>query len=255
MNFEIGIGILDIYGQEDIDVCYSTIPEELKAFNTFVASAAKNKPVNDNYRSFGDVPMATLRNWLISQLRINKFKYLFLLHSNQIVSDPEIFQKTIKIAETFGTWVLLGDGKNNLPLEDEETGVTLYASPELNSEFMFILSSIVNNNGYFDERFFNTKDLDVLDYVIRLRKKGVYPPAHYHPNIGDGIRKSYSKIQKIGFKDFPENHRSVGLSYGYFQHKNGYIPGHDEPAGVSQEQLLASLETLQKNYSKPIENA
>lgn len=251
MNDKIGIGIIDIYEQEDLEVCYASIPEELKP-NVFVASATNNTMVNEKYRKYGDVPMATLRNWLLSQMRLNEYKYLFLLHSNQIVDDPKIFENTIRLGEVFGTWVVMGDGKNSLPLEDEESGVTLHASPELNSEFMFILSSIVTNNGYFDERYFNTKDLDVMDYVLKLRKKGVYPPSHYHPTIGEGMKKSYHPIKKIGFKDFPDMHRSVGLSYGYFVHNHKYIPGQNDPAGITQEQLLSFLETLQKNYAKPI---
>jgi hypothetical protein len=253
MNDKIGIGIIDIYEQEDLDVCYASIPEELKP-NVFIVSATNNKPPveTDQYRKYGDVPMATLRNWLLSQFRINEYKYLFLLHSNQIIDDPKIFENTIKLGEVFGTWVVMGDGKNSLPLEDEESGVTLHASPELNSEFMFILSSIISNNGYFDERFFNTKDLDVMDYILKLRKKGVYLPNHYHPTIGSGVKKSFNTIKKIGFKDFPDTHRSVGLSYGYFVHNHKYIPGQNDPAGVTQEQLLTFLETLQKNYAKPI---
>lgn len=251
MRDKIGIGILDIYEQEDLENCYSSLPKELQDA-TFVASATNNKMVNKNHRTYGDVPMATLRNWLISQLRMNDYKYLFLIHSNQIIHDPDIFEKTIKIAESFGTWFILGDGKHSLPLEEEETGVTLYASPELNSEFMFIFSGIISQVGFFDERFYNTKDLDVLDYIIRLREKELYPPAHYNATIGDWTKKSYNKITKIGHKDIPDTHRSVGLSYGYFVHKHKYIPGRDDPAGTTQEQLLKSLETLQKNYAKPI---
>jgi len=249
MNDKIGIGIIDIYEQEDLDSCYSSIPTELKE-NVFVVSSTKNKMVNDQYRVYGEVSMATLRNWLISQFRIKKYKYFFLLHSNQIVDDPNIFENTIKLGEVFGTWFILGDGKHGLPLEDENSGATLYASPELNSEFMFMLSGIISNNGYFDERFYNTKDLDVLDYVIRLRKKGVYLPDNYHPTIGEGLKKSYNSIKRIGHKELPDTHRSVALSYAYFVHNNKYIPGQNDPTGVTQEQLLHSLETLQKNYAK-----
>lgn len=249
MNKEIGIGILDIYEQKDLESCYTSIPENLRE-NVFVASATKNKMVNSNYRQYGEVPMATLRNWIISQLRLNGFKYFFILHSNQIVDNPDIFEKTIKTANVFGTWFMLGDGIKSLPLEDEESKETLYATPQLNSEFMFILSNIVSNVGYFDERYFNTKDLDVLDYVIRLRKKGLYPPAHYNATIGDGLKKTTNEIKKIGFKDFPSMERSVGLSYGYFMHNHKYIPGQNEPAGITQEELLKFLETLQKNYAK-----
>ena len=249
MKTKIGIGILDIYEQEDLESCYSSIPIDLRD-NVFVASATRSKMVNKNYRKYNEVSMATLRNWLIAQFRLNDYKYYFLLHSNLVIDDPQLFEKTIKLGEVFGTWAIMGDGKNSLPLEDEDSGTTLHATPELNSEFMFLLSGIVTNAGYFDERYFNTKDLDVLDYIIKLREKGVYLPAHYHPTIGEGTKRSLNIIKKIGFKDFPENHHSVSLSYGYFVHRNKYIPGQNDPPGVTQEQLVSSLEGLQKNYAK-----
>jgi len=249
MKNETGIGILDIYDQEDLESCYTSIPKDYKD-NIFVVSGTKNKMVNENYRQYGDVPMATLRNWLISQFRIKGLKYFFLLHSNQVVDDPNIFEKTIKMAEVFGTWFLLGDGAKSLPLEDEETKETLYASPELNSEFMFIFSNIINHVGYFDERYFNTKDLDVLDYVIKLRNKNLFPPAHYYATIGDGLKRIKKEIKKTGFFDFPSTERSVGLTYGYFLHNHKYIPGQNDPAGVTQEDLLKFVENLQKNYAR-----
>jgi hypothetical protein len=248
-NNEIGIGILDIYTQEDLECCYSSIPEDLKP-NIIVASSTNNKMVNEKYRKYGEVPMATLRNWLLSQLRINEYKYFFLLYSNQIVDDPKIFENTIKIAKIFGTWVILGDGSNSLPLEDEETGLTLYASPQMNTEFMFILSNIVKKIGYFDERFYNTKDLDVLDYIIRLRNANLYPPAHYNVTIGNGMKKNFNKITKLGFKEFPDNDKSVAISYGYFMHKYKYFPGQNDPVGITKEELLKNLQTIQQNYAK-----
>jgi hypothetical protein len=245
---EIGIGIIDIYDQEDLDICYGSIPDEYKD-NVFVVSSTNNTMVNDKYRIYGEVPMATLRNWLISQFRIQGYKYYFIFESNHSINENDFFEKTIKIAETFGSWFLLGDGKSSLPLEDEETNVVLHASPEMNSGFMFTFSGIIKNNGYFDERYPNTKDIDVLDYIVKLRKIGVYPPAHYNLTIGDGLKKSGSTVKKIGYKDFPETHRSVGLAYAYFAHKNKYLPGQNDPTGITQDQLLKFLETLQKNYA------
>ena len=93
----------------------------------------------------------------------------------------------------------MGDGSNSLPLEDEETGNTLYASPQMNPEFMFIFGNIIKKVGYFDERFVNTRDLDVLDYIIKLRKAGLYPPENYNITIGNGMKKNFNKINKNWF--------------------------------------------------------
>jgi hypothetical protein len=255
MNKQIGIGILDIYSPEDLENCYSSIPQELKE-NVFVASNTINEPSKEsvfwnNTKVFSkEVPFATLKNNLLAQMRLKDLKFLFLLHSNQIVKDSNIFENTIKMAETFGTWVILGPGAQSIPIEDDEANVTLHLTPELNDQFMFLYTGVVKNNGYFDERFYNTKNLDTLDYILKLRKKGIYPPNHYHPSIKDGLDASYSPIQKINFKDIPDLDRSVQLSYTYFMHNHQYIPGQNDPQGVTQEQLLNSVELIQKNYAK-----
>ena len=249
INDEIGIGILDVYSQEDLQNCYNSIPDEFKS-EVLVASATTNKMINDNYRKYGEVSFATLRNWLISQFRLKGCKYYFLLNSNQIIEDSKIFFKTIQLAEAFGTWFIVGNGKNALELEDEDSGLTLNVSADLNTDFIFTFSGIVKNNGYFDERFFNTKNLDVLDYIIRLRTKGVYPPNHYNPTVGSGIKTAKTFLEKIKFKDIPDQDRSVGLSYGYFMHQHKYIPTQNDPPTVSQDELLKSLDTMQKMYAK-----
>ena len=246
---DIGIGILDVYSQTDLENCYNSIPEDLKS-QVLVASSTNNKMVNEEYRKYGEVPFATLRNWLISQFRLKGYKYYFLLNSNQLIEDPKVFFNTIHLAETFGTWFIVGNGKNALELEDEESGLTLNVSADLNTDFIFTFSGIVKNNGYFDERFFNTKNLDVLDYIIRLRTKGVYPPNHYNPTVGSGIKTAKTFLEKIKFKDIPDQDRSVGLSYGYFMHQHKYIPTQNDPPAATQEELLKSLETIQKTYAK-----
>jgi hypothetical protein len=251
MNDKIGIAILDVYTPEDLNNCYSSIPEELRN-NVVVVSNTKNTssnvPITRHYDR--EVSFATLRNWALSQLRIKDYKFLFLINSNQIINDSDIFEKTIKSAEVFGTWFILGPGDKSIPLEDDEAGVSLNLTPELNSDFIFLYTGVVKNNGYFDERFYNSKNLDVLDYVLKMRKKGIYPPNHFHPSITNGLTKSDSIIQKINHKDIPDLDKSVQLSYAYFLHNNQYLPGQNDPAGVTQEQLLNSMENIQKNYAK-----
>lgn len=249
MNTEIGIGILDVYEQTDLQNCYNSIPEDLKA-NVLVASATNNTMVNENYKKYGEVSFATLRNWLISQFRIKGYKYYFLLNSNQIIKNPNLFTDTIKLAEVFGTWFITGAGDENIELEDDASGITMYVSPKLNTDFIFTFSGIVKNNGFFDERFFNTKDLDVLDYIIKLRTKGVYPPVNFNPTVGKGISSSRSKIQKIKYKDIPDQDYSVGVSYGFFMHIHKYIPTQNDPKPAEQEELLKVMDTIQKNYAK-----
>jgi hypothetical protein len=256
MKDKIGIGILDIYNQDLLDQCYQSIPKELQK-NVFIASTGNNKILEASHKKYNpDVALATMKNWLISQMRIRELKYYFILDSNIIVEDQEVFEKTIKTAQVFGTWMITGPSNQPLPIEDDEAQITLNLSLGLNSSFIFLYSGIIKNNGYFDERFFNTKNLDVLDYIIKLREKKVYPPNNYNPIIQDGLKIVSAQIQKKNHidsfdmitKDMPKD---VQLSYGYFFHKHKYLPGQNDPIPVTKESLLESIEHLQKNYARP----
>jgi len=256
MNKEIGIGILDLYTQEDVNKCWESIPDHYKKHDdsiarVFIASNNNNKSISGTQtRQYTtQVPMATMRNHLISEMRLVGCKYYFLIHSNVIIDDPNIFENTIKLAETFGTWVIFGNSIDNTSIEDDN-GLTLNLSKHLNDEFMFIYSGIIKNNGYFDERYFNGKNLDVLDYIIKLRKKNVYPPEGYHPTITSGVEFGIGNINKIGFKDIPDISKDVQMSYGWFMNNHKFIPTHNDPTPVSETDLLSSMETIQKNYGK-----
>jgi hypothetical protein len=257
MKNKIGIGILDIYNQELLDQCYSSIPEELKE-NVFITSVGNNNlPKNVIQKKYTtDISLAAMKNWIISQMRIKDLKYYFILDSNVLIKDPTIFEKVIKIAQTFGTWMMVGPSPLPLPIEDDEANVTLNVSLGLNTSFLFIYSGIIKNNGYFDERYFNTKNLDVLDYIIKLRTKGVYPPNNYNPIVQEGLEIVPSQILKKNHidafdmitRDMPKD---VQLSYGYFYHKHKYLPGQNDPAPVDKEKLVEFIEQLQKNYARP----
>jgi hypothetical protein len=79
MKEHIGIGILDIYDQEDLESCYSSIPEEYRD-NVLIASATNNSIAsNIAHKKFNEVSMATLRNWIISKFRIDGLKYIFII--------------------------------------------------------------------------------------------------------------------------------------------------------------------------------
>jgi len=256
MNNLIGIGILDLYTQEDLQNCWDSIPDKYKNHDdlltrVFVVRNNDNKPITDaqTKKYSTAVQMATMRNYLVSQMRLKGCKYYFLLHSNVIIKDPEIFEKTLKLADTFGTWVIMGPSTIDQTIEDDN-GLNLNLSKNLNSEFMFLFSGIVKNNGYFDEKFFNGKDIDVLDYVLKLRNKKAYPATNYHPIISEGLEIKKTQINKLGLKDIPDIDRSVQISYANFFNTHKYIPTETDPPHVSEKELLASMEEIQKNYAK-----
>jgi hypothetical protein len=113
-----------------------------------------------------------------------------------------------------------------------------------------LFNGIVSNIGFFDERFFNTKDLDVLDYIKRMIDKKVFPPIGYIPIIKEGLVKSESNITKPNYKEIDNADQSVNMAYAYFLSKYQYIPTQNDPKSVSNEELMASLENIQKNYAK-----
>jgi hypothetical protein len=246
---DIGIAIIDVYGQDDLNACYNSIPEGTE--NVIVVSDTKNKLPDCERKQFGNgVPFATLRNWAINNFRIKGLKHYFLINSNQIIKDPEIFQKTIKMAETFGIWFYLGPNKTDLTIEDDEHHVTLNLSDKINSDFIYIFSGIVTNVGFFDERYFNTKNLDVLDYLIRMRDKNVFPPTGFNAIIVDGVDKTNGNITKTNYRELDNADQGVNMAYAYFLTKHQYIPSQNDPKPVTQENLMGCLEELQKNYAK-----
>lgn len=248
---EIGIGILDIYTQADLDNCFNSIPSVYKnKKNLLVVSDTKNTLDYPVYKPSLGIQMASLRNWIIGQFRINKIKHIFLINSNQIIKDENIFENVIKKAEVFGTWFITGPEKVAVTLEDDDFKESLTLSNQLNSDFIYVYSGIVNNIGYFDERFFNTKELDVFDYILRLREKKIYPSHNFYTTISDGIESSNSEIQKNNYTDQLSNDKPTQMSYGYFFFRHKYIPKQNEPESVSQEALIQEMENIQTQYGK-----
>lgn len=253
---EIGIGIIDIYSSADLLNCFNSIPEEFKnKKNLLIVSDTKNRSEIDYpvIKLSTGVQMASLRNWLLGQFRIHGIKHIFLINSNQTIKNSNIFEDVIKKAETFGTWFITGPEKIAVTLEDDDNKNSITLSTSLNSDFIYIYTGIINNIGYFDEKYFNTKDLDVVDYILKMREKKIYPPNHYYPMISEGIDSSNSKIEKNNYIEDLNDDKSIQMSYGYFFFKNKYIPKQNEPPAVSKEDLITAMEEIQKNYGKKSE--
>lgn len=253
MKNDIGIGIIDIYNDKCFEDCYSSIPDEYKSSTVVVSNKQqKNNIADKTYDK--EVPFATLRNYIISQLRMNDKRYFFILNSNCKIKNSEVFDKTIKIAKSFGTWFMTGPSEQGLvKIEDDEEKLCLNLTPVLNTDFLFMYSGMFKNFKFFEERYFNSYDLDVLDYILRMRERGVYPPKHYNPTIDlNDIEFSKSKNLKIGFKtleDLRDNSsKTLDMAVAYFYHKHRYIPQQNDPNGVKENELLEFMENLQKTY-------
>lgn len=250
MKGDIGIAIIDVYSQDDLNNCLEYLSI---AHNKLIVSDTKNKiPDGFNFKRYGNgVPFATLRNWAISQFRLQgNINHIFLVNSNQLIRDINIFDETIKIANTFGTKVIFGPETSVLSIEDDEENIVLNLSEKINNDFIYISNDVISEVGYFDERFFNTKDLDVLDYIQRLRDKKMHPPTGFHAIINGQIEKSQSKIQKINYREIYDKDKSVDMAFGYFFHKYSYIPTQNDPKPVSNDILVSELEELQQKYGK-----
>jgi len=249
MKDEIGIAIIDVYDQDNLNACYDSIPEGTE--NVIVISDTKNKLPDCERIKFGTgVPFATLRNAAINNFRIKGLKHFFLINSNQIIKDPNIFEKTIKMAEVFGIWFFIGPNSSNLVIEDDKHNISLTLSEQINSDFVYLFNGIVSNVGFFDERYFNTKDLDVLDYILRMREKKVFPPTGYNAIVYNGLETTRSEIKKPNYRELENPDQGVNMSYAYFLTRHSYIPSQNDPKSVSKEDLMTELETLQNNYAK-----
>lgn len=251
MNNQISIGIIDAYSQLNLDQCISSIPKELRNA-VLVVSNTNNKIPDDveHIKYTGEIGLSSLRNRCLTQFRLNsKIKYYFLITSNTAITDPDIFQNTIKTASVFGTWVMTGPGLKSIPIEDDVNNVTINLSPELNANFLFIYSNVLKNVGFFNEQMYCNEPLDVIDFIARCRKVNIYPPNHYNPTIAKGIFTSNTPSTKVKFNN---EEKIQYLSYGFFHHLHKYVPGQGDPVGVTEEQALQALENIQKTYARSL---
>jgi hypothetical protein len=248
MNNKIGIGIIDIYDDDSVNNILQHIPEE-----AYVSIATSRKSTlnfkNINHKKMDNVSLAYMKNYLLHDFRMNNLDYYFLLHSDQTVSDSEVYSRIIKKAETFGTWFLTGSMSNCIDIEDDNKEV-LKISQNLNSKFIFTFKGMVKNNGFFSERYLNGQNLHVLDYIEDLRKKNLFLPSGYFPTISENMVENKKTMSNPYFKDFPDPDKTLQYAYGYFMHKHKYIPGQNDPKSVDQDEMLKKLEELQNNYAK-----
>lgn len=247
---EVGVAILDIYDDKSLLVCIEklSINQEVSSYVISNRKISLKDFQYDNKISH-PVSTATLRNHALAHFRCHGIKYIFLLTSNVIIKDPNFIEKTIKTAEAFGTWLLTGNVKGSTILDDD-SGQSLHINTKVEPNFIFLRSGVVGNLGYMDERYFNTSYLDVLDYTERARKLGIYPPSNFFATVGDFYDITEAKIEKIDHSDtLDKDNRSVGLSFGYFQHQHKYVPTIDDIKSVSKDELMTFMDGLQKDYS------
>jgi hypothetical protein len=250
---DIGLAIIDVYEQENLNSCLDSIKDKVE--NIFIVSNTNNH-IPNNYQSrrfTHQIPFATLRNVAINHFRTKGIKHIFLINSNIIVKDKNLFENTINTANAFGVWFFLGPSKLKLSIEDDENNAVLNLTEDINSDFIYIFSNIIKKVGFFDERCFNTKSLDVLDYIIRLRQKNIYPPTGYISFISQDLEENKAKIKKPNHQEL--NHdadKSVNMAYAYFFTTHKYIPTQNDPPSESNEKLMEVLKDLQYNYSKKL---
>lgn len=244
-----GIGILDLYDDESLKDVLSKLPKDAYVV---VVSNRKNayEPDVNKYIKVDNVSLANMKNLLLYEFRIQDIDYYYILHSDQIIESSDVFDKIKNISETFGTWFLTGHVDNNTIDIEDDNGSTLKLSQKLNSKFIFTFKGIVKNVGFFDERFINTQNLDVIDYVQRLKQKNLYVADGYYPTISLSMKENKKTMSTAYIQDFPSEDMTVRFSYGLFVHLYKYIPNHSDPTPKKQEDVLASVEFLQKNYAK-----
>jgi hypothetical protein len=249
---DVGIAIIDVYEQENLNLCFDSLKN--KTQNIIVVSNTKNKlPDIESKKYDSPVQFATLRNWAILNFRNKGLKHFFIINSNVVIKDFSIFENTIKKANNFGIWCFFGPAENKVTIEDDEKQLNLNLSEDINTDFIYVFNGIISKVGFFDERYFNTKSLDVLDYILRMRSKKLFPPTGFVPSIQENIEIVKGKIQKLNHKELDKDvDQSVNLSYAYFLTKYQYIPSQNDPKPVSKDELMKSLEELQQNYSNKL---
>jgi hypothetical protein len=249
---KIGIGLLDLYDDDSLEESLKNIPE-----NVYVCvvsnrkTSIKNEKIN-NHIVVDKVSLSHIRNLILHDFRINDLKYYFLIHTDQIIENSSVFEKIKKLSETFGTWFLLGYVNNDTLNIEDDSGISLSISKKINTKFIFTFKGIIKNFGFFDEQIINSHDLDVYDYIQRLRSNKLYPKDGYFPSISVEMKENRKKMTNPYIQDFPSEEKEVRYSYGYFLHKNKYIPNQEKVNYTidSDENTLKTIEFLQNNYAK-----
>jgi len=244
---EIGIIILDAFSQQDLDNCFDSVPLDLRE-NIYIVSNTKNKLPGSGYAFSKEVSFAAMRNRGLSYWRNLNKKYYFLMKSNYAITKNNFFEDVLNTASTFGTWFMTGPGSNTLKIDDEQKNLTLHLTPELNAGFVFLFSGLIKKYGYFDEQLYADNQLEVLDYIERMRRDGTYPPRHFNPCIPEGLFFSGSEPTKIPLLE----PKSSEITFGYYQHLHQYIPGYNDPTGTSADQMFLAVENIQNNYAREI---
>ena len=248
---DTGIFVLDIYDKSNLSECLASIPSNdiTVISNNPTNSYPQSEKVTDHKVFSSAVSMATLRNYALHQSRIEGYKHIFIISSNQKFTDEKVLENIKNIAENFGVYFITGNVDNAFPIEDDVKNLKMNFSADVNFDFIYIRSVLIKAVGFFDERFFNTKDLDVYDYIERLREKALYPPHRWFSST-EGMETIPATISKKGFLDYPDQDYGVKVSYGYFMHKHKHIPFMDERKSAAKEELLKTLEFLQSNYGR-----
>jgi hypothetical protein len=249
---KIGIGLLDLYDDDSLEESLKNIPEN--AYVCVVSNrktSVKNEKIN-NHIVVDKVSLAHMRNIILHDFRINDLDHYFLIHTDQIIEDSSVFEKVQKLSETFGTWFLLGHVNNDTLNIEDDNGIVLKISKKINTKFIFTFKGIIKNFGFFDEQIINSHDLDVHDYIQRLRTKNLYPKDGYFPSISLEMKENKKKMTNPYIQDFPSEEKEVRYAYGYFLHKNKNIPNQEKINYTpdSDENTLKTIEFLQNNYAK-----
>lgn len=241
---DIGIGILDFYTQKDLNDLLNSIPKELHQ-DIYIVSTTNNTAENTFLDRFKNKPpLGFLRNKILSHFRnINK-KNIFLIESNVCLLNENYLHQIIKTAKIFGCWVMTTPEKNSIIIEEED-GTSLHLTPHLDTSFLFLYSGVISNIGYFNEQYVSAKGIEVLDYINRCRKRGIYPSFNFNPSVKEGIlvKKTNNPYQ------VSDDSSKAGVSLGLFQHLYGYIPGHNDPKNISQSDLIKEMENIQNNFA------
>jgi hypothetical protein len=247
-----GIGLLDLYDDDSLTTILNQIPE-----NTYITvvsnrnTSFKDQRINKHI-VVDKASIAHMRNLILHDFRINNLDYYYLIHTDQIIKDFAIFNNIQKISETFGTWFLSGHVDNNTLNIEDDNGSILKISKKLNTKFIFTFKGIIKNFGFFDEQIINSHDLDVYDYIQRLKNKSLYPKDGYFPSISTEMKENKKRITNSYIQDYPSEENSVKYAYGYFLHKNKHIPNQEtiNYTTESDESVLKTIEFLQNNYGK-----
>ena len=209
------------------------------------------------------VPVGIAKNMGMRKASQDGFKYIFLAEDDIVIKDNKVFEEYILTAADSGLWAAqlsygLHGGISGGNVNDDGTpkkrATVKYTNKEVDiytfsfQAFTLIRADMIEDGGYFDERYLNAAEHLAQHQKIFLNERGT--PLLYHADVLNSflyISDQDANHEKSVIRNDPEFKSNFSYSWQLFKETFGYFP-QDAPR-FSQDDVLAALIDIEKRFA------